>query len=90
MNSGANPNIQTETAGDTALHMAAQKGLEKVTRLLLDGGADARLKNRTGWTALHCAVLANDPEAGRIVQRMLLKAGITALHFDLCCHRPFG
>ena len=42
--------------GNTALHMAAEKGFRGVCKVLLDAGADVNQRNESvGWTAVHYA-----------------------------------
>jgi ankyrin repeat protein len=81
---GADPNIKTNpghetgsfmrntyTKGETALHRAAAFGNEKTIKLLLDAGADKRIRDINhetpiGWASWHCrpgkilALLAHD------------------------------
>jgi ankyrin repeat protein len=53
---GANPNELHPRHGDNALHAAVKAGCgEKVIRLLLDAGADPRVKNAEGKTAAQLA-----------------------------------
>ena len=42
--------------GHTALHLAVSGGHEKVTKFLIENGADCQAKNCTGHTALHLAI----------------------------------
>ena len=37
------------------------------TKLVSQSGADPRIKNKTGWTALHCCALISDPGFQRAV-----------------------
>jgi hypothetical protein len=66
--SGANPNIQTETSGDSVLHLAAMKN-EAMTAELLKAGADPTVKNKCGWTPLHTAMFYGSASAVRILLR---------------------
>ena len=52
---GAKIDQQSEGEGMTALHFAAMKGRRLVLNILLDQGADASLKNRSGETASNIA-----------------------------------
>ncbi len=57
--------------GQMPLHVAAQRGRQVITRLLVENGADIEAHNRQGHTPLETAVLA-----GKIqVARLLLKQG---------------
>lgn len=68
---GVDPNYINNT-GNTALRQAARYGHAEVVRLLLAGGADIDLKNRTtGGTALMVASVRGEPE----IVEILLKAG---------------
>lgn len=59
---------QLDSKGNSALHYAVSKGHAELTRLLLDGGASASLKNTAdGQTALHWAVAKADLEAVRVL-----------------------
>ena len=51
----ANPNVRTETGGDTPLHIAAAKGDSASVAELLRVGADPRLKAKNGACACACA-----------------------------------
>ncbi|KAG0647950.1 Serine threonine-phosphatase 6 regulatory ankyrin repeat subunit B [Hyphodiscus hymeniophilus] len=52
-------NLNESTAysqsGSTVLHLAAQKGYEKIVRILLDSGMDITAKDDSGETSLHLA-----------------------------------
>ena len=65
-----------EAGGHTPLHLAAGNGNAKMTKLLLDHGADIEAQDTCGWTPLHTAVSGNRP----VVVRLLLdrKAAINA------------
>lgn len=41
--------------GQTPLHIGAMKGDLKLVKLLVKNGADTKLANRDGWSALHIA-----------------------------------
>ena len=69
---GKNTYIDAEDIfGDTALHIAAERGVESLVQLLLSAGANIQAQDQIGETALMTAI-----ESGRetIVQR-LLEAG---------------
>jgi len=58
--------------GNTALHLAAEKGFRGVCKVLLDAGADVNQKNNSvGWTAVHYAAY----EGHNDVLRMLIAHG---------------
>ena len=60
--------------GDTALHRAAGCGHMNVVRMLLDNGADPRVKDGAGNTPLHLATLdCNDISAHDIFRSSLLE-----------------
>ena len=65
----ANPNIRTETGGDTPLHIAAAKGDSASVAELLRVGADPRLKAKNGWTPLHAAMFYQHEDAVRVLMR---------------------
>ncbi|XP_040565115.1 uncharacterized protein [Lepeophtheirus salmonis] len=45
-----------DSGGNTALHLAAEKGILPVAKLLVEGGADVNIRNESpGWTPLHFA-----------------------------------
>lgn len=53
---GANVNIQRDNeTGNYAVHLAIQNEDESILVLLLDHGANHKVQNRTGDTALHLA-----------------------------------
>ena len=47
---------ETDDAGNTALHLAAEQADEKMIQELLIRGCDPFAVNRYGWTALHSLV----------------------------------
>eukprot|EP00090_Calanus_glacialis_P032443 TRINITY_DN53738_c0_g1_i1.p1 TRINITY_DN53738_c0_g1~~TRINITY_DN53738_c0_g1_i1.p1 ORF type:complete len:628 (+),score=157.87 TRINITY_DN53738_c0_g1_i1:133-2016(+) len=58
--------------GNTALHLAAEKGYRGVCKVLLDAGADVNQKNNSvGWTAVHYAAYEGHSD----VLRMLIAHG---------------
>ncbi|MDT8915661.1 ankyrin repeat domain-containing protein [Amycolatopsis sp. PS_44_ISF1] len=59
------------TNGNDLLGMAGATGDERLTRLLLDRGADPSRANAHGWTALHQAAYSKKPQ----LVDMLLDAG---------------
>lgn len=83
---GAHSIIQDHVCGGTALHFAAECGHEGVTRLLLERGMNASVKDMFGRTALQWAAV----EGHETIVRLLLENGvdvnggdyddITALH----------
>lgn len=70
----------------TTLHLAAERGHEKVVRLLLDQGANIDAWNKYGWTALHFAAENGHEAVARILLRrganihLKSTSGRTALH----------
>ena len=54
--------------GTTPLMMAAHYGTPMATKLLLEEGADPRLKNRLGINALEFARKANKPESAQYIE----------------------
>eukprot|EP00092_Neocalanus_flemingeri_P080238 GFUD01100073.1.p1 GENE.GFUD01100073.1~~GFUD01100073.1.p1 ORF type:complete len:644 (-),score=201.76 GFUD01100073.1:19-1950(-) len=58
--------------GNTALHLAAEKGFRGVCKVLIDGGSDVNQKNDSvGWTAVHYAAYEGHGD----VLRMLIAHG---------------
>lgn len=70
--------------GNTALHAAAQGGLDGVIRDLIEAGADASTRNRAGQTALFDAVAAQSAPA----LQALLEAGADPNLADASGARP--
>ena len=63
---------QYDEYGNTALHLAAEKGYRGVCKVLLDAGADVNQSNvSVGWTGLHYAAYEGHTD----VLRMLLAHG---------------
>ena len=58
---------------DTALHIAARKGLKAMATCLIDNGADLHALNTDNFTPLHCSILAADGSLG--VATLLLERG---------------
>jgi ankyrin repeat protein/uncharacterized membrane protein YfcA len=48
-------------AGEPVLHVAVEKGMKALARVLLQAGADLRARTRNGETALHLAALHSEP-----------------------------
>jgi ankyrin repeat protein len=75
----------TDSGGNTALHLAAGKGLEKSVRLLLQAGADTTSTAGQDRTPLHLAVLSHQ---WHVIPHLAIQPGInswdeegtTALH----------
>ena len=73
---GADPNLNPNRYGWTALHFAANRGHDGIVRALLAGGAKTYLENYIGWTPLHYAAFAGHGE----VIGTLLAAGANPNH----------
>ena len=58
---------------DTALHIAARRGLKAMAACLIDNGADLHALNTDKFTPLHCSILAADGSLG--VATLLLERG---------------
>ena len=58
------PDVRYETGGQTAMHMAAYNNDVEGVELLLRYGADKRIRDESGQTALDCA---REVEAGDVV-----------------------
>ena len=58
---------------DTALHIAARRGLKAMATCLIDKGADLHVVNTDLFTPLHCSILATDGSLG--VATLLLERG---------------
>ena len=78
LNAGANIDA-LDADHETPLLEATSAGHEKVVQLLLENGANAKVKDTLGRTALHMALTA--PDAEHIVQ-LLLDAGIDTESHD--------
>jgi ankyrin repeat protein len=74
---GVDVNAQDKDAW-TSLHWAALKGMLKVTQVLLDHGANAKLETEKGETALHLVSRGeyDSEEHGVSVARLLLERGV--------------
>ncbi|KAL9109113.1 MAG: hypothetical protein Q9227_006204 [Pyrenula ochraceoflavens] len=76
LDQGANSDLCTGTGtGQTALHLAVERGDADLVRLLLEYTADPEARNCSGRTALHCAVEAGQEE----IVRLMLDSGIDSL-----------
>jgi ankyrin repeat protein len=73
---GVNVNA-ANTAGDTALHVAALRGSATFVQVLIDHGANVNVKNKYGWTPLTVAegVSTNGYAKSPATAEVLLKAG---------------
>jgi hypothetical protein len=58
LDAGANPNLRRPRDGQTPLHIAARHGSLKLTQLLLERGADVRIADNSGYTALTEVIFA--------------------------------
>ena len=74
--------------GNTALEIACRKGRADVAAILLDHGADLRLRTTAGTTMMHEAALGDSPEVielllarGAEVNAMDTETAATPLHF---------
>eukprot|EP01088_Endostelium_zonatum_P002408 TRINITY_DN1295_c0_g1_i1.p1 TRINITY_DN1295_c0_g1~~TRINITY_DN1295_c0_g1_i1.p1 ORF type:complete len:128 (+),score=29.41 TRINITY_DN1295_c0_g1_i1:79-462(+) len=65
LDEGAEPNAPGKD-GNSALHMASDKGFAKVARHLMDYGGNPSLANRDGKTSLQLA--ANHPDVLKVLQ----------------------
>jgi ankyrin repeat protein len=61
---GADPNA-TNTAGDTALHVAASRGYDSVIEWLVERGARVNVQNKRGITPLAAAMFGSTAGRGR-------------------------
>ena len=69
---GANLNWQDKDNDDsTPLHMAAWCGNEKISRMLIDAGANVNMQDKDGRTPLHIATYYGEIE----IARMLIDSG---------------
>ena len=68
---GADPNLNPNRYGWTALHFAAHMGLDGIVGALLAGGAKTDLETHSGLTALHLAAFVGHVD----VTKALLAAG---------------
>jgi serine/threonine-protein phosphatase 6 regulatory ankyrin repeat subunit B len=60
---GANPAILSEenySCDDSPLGIATHKGYVEIAETLIAAGADVKIKNGSGWTLLHAAILDHD------------------------------
>ena len=67
------PDIQVNAKdenGDTALHFAVEQKLQKHVEALLDAGADCRIKNNKGKTAMDFA----NEQGNQIIKKLLRRA----------------
>lgn len=79
---------QQDVERRTALHLAVRQGHEATVRLLVERGADCRVRDRNGYDALFAAVRVNSTAIVRLLLRLHTgidvnthnNDGITALH----------
>lgn len=55
LSNGSSVNAKGRLFAETALHLAAVRGLSEMTQILLRAGADPNVKDSQGQTAAHCA-----------------------------------
>lgn len=68
------PSTFTDHSGNTALHLAAEKGHMGIVQLLLDTGIDINAANKDAQTCLHIAVSQNNTS----MASLLLEKGASA------------
>lgn len=74
---GADPEVQSVSTGETALHLAARFGRTEMCRLLMDHGACVSARDNAGRTPLHAAIAADAPSV-----IMLFKNGMSRYKVD--------
>lgn len=57
---------ETDSDGNTPLHIAVDSGNEQITKLLIDAGAKMNLQNNKGYAPLHFSVI-NDIECTKLL-----------------------
>ncbi|XP_054720192.1 serine/threonine-protein phosphatase 6 regulatory ankyrin repeat subunit C-like [Uloborus diversus] len=72
-------------AGKTALHMAIESSTAEMVQILLEAGANARVQDQNGWTALHSAAWGKEDKLEIIINHDGVNSvrdvyGRTALH----------
>jgi hypothetical protein len=66
LDAGVSPSVLTGPRNDISLlRVAVQSGHASVVKLLLEAGADAKLRDPYGKTPLHVAVTSKHPECVR-------------------------
>ena len=73
---------QSNTDGQTALHLAAQNGHIKVTELLLEHAPDVAARDRMGRTALHLASLNGHEKVVEVLIQFEPNPGVDILDDD--------
>ncbi len=68
---GVDVNLADKSNGKTALHKAAYRGRTLIAKALLDAGADPRLKDNDGKSALDAAIDADAKEPAAELLRLL-------------------
>lgn len=87
LNNGADPNM-TSSSPDCRgvfpppLVFACASNLSRTTKVLLDDGADPKLPDNDGWTALHCAAEVGAVEC---IQMLLNKGVKDDILTQVCC-----
>lgn len=81
---GASVNDKDETTGNSALHNSILTGKHKISKLLLENGADFELINLRKQTPMHLAIETTKKQTNRSfrVERLLIKAGANANAVD--------
>ena len=72
---GANSDIGNKVNGETPLMHAAKKGFLDVAKVLFNGGANVRIKDKNGRTALDYAKRIGHPELVSLLQKAELASG---------------
>jgi ankyrin repeat protein len=69
--------INARFAGQSPLHIAAEKGTKKMIKYLIAGGADVKARDYNGLTPLHCAAIGGKTDCAEIL--IMKGADINAL-----------
>jgi len=72
---GADVNVVDAKNGNTALMLAANRGLIGIVELLLAAGANTNIRAKDGWTALTAAEMIGDTEIADIIRKASTKSG---------------